>query len=167
MLPISGQGHINPMLHLAKLLHSKGFYITFINTESSKQSILGSHGPGSLRGLDSFRFESIPDGLLSPDSRSQESVTKWCLSTYDNCAAPLRELLVMLNGTAGVPRISCVVYNWIMSFALDVADELGIPALVFSTMSACGFMADLQLDELIRRGYTPLRGTTSDCICWT
>ena len=27
------KGHINPMLKLAKLLHHKGFYVTFVNTQ--------------------------------------------------------------------------------------------------------------------------------------
>lgn len=54
--------------------------------------------------------------------------------------------------------MSCVIADGVMSFAQRVADELGIVGLVFWTTSACGFMGYLQFSELIRRGYTPLKG---------
>ncbi|RZC64487.1 hypothetical protein C5167_008183 [Papaver somniferum] len=47
--PFPTQGQINPMLKLAKLLHHKGFYVTFVNTEHNHQSLLNSRGPDSLR----------------------------------------------------------------------------------------------------------------------
>ena len=31
-VPFPAQGHVNPMLKLAKLLNYKGFHITFVNT---------------------------------------------------------------------------------------------------------------------------------------
>ncbi|KAK3016292.1 hypothetical protein RJ639_007612 [Escallonia herrerae] len=62
-IPFPAQGHINPMLKLAKLLHRKGFHITFVHTEFNHQRLLKSRGPDALRGLSSFRFETIPDGI--------------------------------------------------------------------------------------------------------
>ena len=32
-VPYPAQGHINPVLKLAKILHSRGFHITFVYTE--------------------------------------------------------------------------------------------------------------------------------------
>jgi hypothetical protein len=46
-----------------------------------------------------------------------------------------------------------------MSFAQRVAEDMGIPSLVFWTTSACGFMGYLHFAELVRRGYVPLKGT--------
>ena len=156
MLPSPGQSHISPMLQLAKLLHSNGFYITFINTESIRQCILKSEGPDALHGFDDFRFETIPN---ASGPCTNQKVTKSIWTTYDHCAAHLRDMLMRVNNSSGIPSVTCVVYNWLMSFALGVAVELSIPALVFSTMSACGLMADLYLGELIQKGYTPLKGT--------
>ncbi|GFZ01197.1 UDP-glucosyl transferase 85A2 [Actinidia rufa] len=69
-IPYPAQGHINPVLKLAKLLHSKGFHITFVNTEYNHKRLLRSRGPAALAGLPDFRFDSIPDGLppLPPPS---------------------------------------------------------------------------------------------------
>lgn len=47
-IPFPAQGHINPMLKLAKLLHHKGFHITFVNTEYNHKRLLKSRGPNSL-----------------------------------------------------------------------------------------------------------------------
>ncbi|KAL7190962.1 hypothetical protein ACSBR2_023101 [Camellia fascicularis] len=62
-IPFPAQGHINPMLKLAKLLHSKDFHITFINTEFNHKRILKSRGPDSPNSLPSFQFDVDVDGL--------------------------------------------------------------------------------------------------------
>ncbi|ONM04642.1 UDP-glycosyltransferase 85A7 [Zea mays] len=33
MIPYPAQGHVTPMLQLAKLLHTRGFHVTFVNNE--------------------------------------------------------------------------------------------------------------------------------------
>ncbi|XP_038974690.1 7-deoxyloganetin glucosyltransferase-like isoform X1 [Phoenix dactylifera] len=157
MIPFPSPGHINPMLQLAKVLHFKGFHITFINTEFSYHCMLKSAAPDVLRGPSDFRLETIPDGLSPSDRESPEYSTKFYLSTKINSVAPLRELLSELNNSSRTPPITCIIFNWLMTFSLDVAEQLGIPALVFCTMSACGFMGALHLGELVQRGYIPLK----------
>ncbi|KAK3027467.1 hypothetical protein RJ639_041073 [Escallonia herrerae] len=60
---LQDEGHVNPMMKLAMLLHHRGFHITFVNTEYNHRRLLTSRGPTSLDGLPDFRFETIPDGL--------------------------------------------------------------------------------------------------------
>jgi hypothetical protein len=46
-----------------------------------------------------------------------------------------------------------------MSFAQRIAEDMGIPDLVFWTTSACGFMGyHPHFVELVTRGYVPLKG---------
>ncbi|KAE8771853.1 7-deoxyloganetin glucosyltransferase-like [Hordeum vulgare] len=162
LIPQPAQGHVTPMLHLAKALHARGFRITFVNSEYNRRRLLRSRGPGSLDGADGFRFEAVPDGLPPPSDDHGDDVTQdiaaLCLSTTKHSAAPFRELLVRLNnGMPGAPPVSCVIADGVMSFAQRVAGEMGIPALVFWTTSACGFMGYLHFAELVRRGYVPLK----------
>lgn len=162
LIPQPAQGHVTPMLHLAKALHARGFRVTFVNSEYNRRRLLRSRGPGSLDGADGFRFEAVPDGLTPSDDHGDDvtqDIAALCLSTTKHSAAPFRELLVRLNnGIPGAPPVSCVIADGVMSFAQKVAEEMGIPALVFWTTSACGFMGYLHFAELVRRGYVPLKG---------
>ncbi|KAM0839466.1 hypothetical protein ACQ4PT_060293 [Festuca glaucescens] len=156
LIPQPAQGHVTPMLHLAKVLHARGFHVTFVNSEYNHRRLLRSRGPGSLDGVDGFRFEAVPDGLPpSDDDDVTQDIAALCLSTTKHSAAPFGELLVRLS--SGTPPVSCVIADGVMSFAQRVAEDMGVPALVFWTTSACGFMGYLQFAELVRRGYVPLK----------
>lgn len=145
------------MLQLSKLLHSRGFCVTFVNSEYNHRRLLKSRGAHSLDGLADFRFEAITDGLPPSDREATQDIAELCVSTTKHSAGPFRELLLRINSSATEPPVTCVVADGVMSFARRVAEELGIVGLVFWTTSACGFMGYLHFFELIRRGYTPLK----------
>uniref|UniRef100_J3MN32 UDP-glycosyltransferases domain-containing protein n=1 Tax=Oryza brachyantha TaxID=4533 RepID=J3MN32_ORYBR len=44
-----------------------------------------------------------------------------------------------------------------MGFAVHVAREMGIPGYLFFTPSACGLLAYLNFDQLVKRGYVPFK----------
>ncbi|GJX39237.1 7-deoxyloganetin glucosyltransferase-like protein [Tanacetum coccineum] len=90
-IPAPLQGHINPMLKLAKILHSKGFDITFVNTEFNHQRLLRSQGSETLNGLPSFRFETIPDGLPPPENKdASQDIPSLAKSTDETCSGPFK-----------------------------------------------------------------------------
>ncbi|KZV28904.1 hypothetical protein F511_13699 [Dorcoceras hygrometricum] len=129
-IPYPAQGHVNPMLKLAKILHSKGFHITFVNTEFNHRRLLRSRGQNSLDGIDGFRFEAIPDGLPPSDADATQDIPTLCESTTTTCIGPFRDLLAKLNDTAlsNVPPVTCIVSDGVMSFTVQAAEELGIPS---------------------------------------
>ncbi|XP_073010065.1 7-deoxyloganetin glucosyltransferase-like [Typha latifolia] len=157
LIPQPAQGHVTPMLQLAKVLHARGFHITYVNSEYNHKRLLRSRGSNSLNGLDDFRFEAIPDGLPQPDEDVTQDIAELCISTTKNCVVPFRDLLIRLNSCPGKPPVSCVIADGVMSFAQRVAEDLSIIGLVFWTTSACGFMGYLHFSELIKRGYTPIK----------
>jgi len=158
VLPYPGAGNINPALQLAKLLHRHGVYITFVNTEHNHRLVRETEGTGAVRGRDGFRFEAIPDGLSDADSGKQDYGKSLLASTTTRCAAPLRNLIARLNGTPGVPPVTCVMPTGLMTFALAVARDLGIPTMVFWCAGAASLMAYMRTRELRERGYVPLKG---------
>ncbi|CAH8314398.1 unnamed protein product [Eruca vesicaria subsp. sativa] len=160
-VPFPAQGHINPMLKLAKLLHAKGFHVTFVNTVYNHNRLLRSHGSNTLNGLLSFRFETISDGLPETGKDVTQGIPALCESSMKNCLAPFKELLQRINAEHDVPRVSCIVADGIMSFTVDAAEELGIPEVLFWTTSACGFMAYLHFYRFIEKGIIPLK---DDCL---
>ncbi|KAK3430089.1 hypothetical protein EUGRSUZ_E01564, partial [Eucalyptus grandis] len=154
------QGHIKPMLSLAKLLHHRGFHITFVNTEYNHKRLLRSRGPSALDGLPSFRFRTIPDGLPPPDADVTQDIPTLCRSSRDLCLPYFRDLLQTLDeesATSGSPPVSCVVSDGVMSFTLDAAEAAGVPLVLFWTTSACGFMGYVQYRSLVDKGLSPLR----------
>jgi hypothetical protein len=157
-LPYPAQGHVTPMMRLAKLLHSRGFHITFVNTEFNHMRLIRSKGPDYIKGLPDFEFETIPDGLPPSDRDATQDVPSLFYSTRKNCFAPFKELVLKLNSSSELPPITCIVSDGISGFGSEVGKELGIREVQFWTASACGFMAYLSFSEFIKRGIVPFKG---------
>ncbi|XP_065880851.1 7-deoxyloganetin glucosyltransferase-like [Euphorbia lathyris] len=160
-IPYPAQGHINPMLKLAKLLHQKGFHITFVNTEFNHRRLLKSRGPNSLDGRPTFQFRTIPDGLPPTDTDATQDIPSLCKSTSETCLVPFKNLIQKLNESSEeddvVPPVSCIIGDGVMSFTVDAAREFGVPIVLFWTPSACGFLAYMHFRQLIDKGLTPLK----------
>ncbi|KAA0031467.1 7-deoxyloganetin glucosyltransferase-like [Cucumis melo var. makuwa] len=178
-LPHPPQGHLNPMLILAKLLHHKGFYVTFVNTEYNHRRLLKSRGPNSLDGLPDFKFRTIPDGLPYSDANCTQDVPSLCQSVSKNCLAPFRELISELNSIAAspsssMPPVTCVVSDSSMSFAMLAANEFNIPCAFLWTSSPCGYLGYTKFEDLVKQGVIPLKdesqitdGYLENTIEWT
>ncbi|MBA0860965.1 hypothetical protein Goshw_023008 [Gossypium schwendimanii] len=139
-IPYPSQGHVNPMTQLAKLLHSKGFHITFVNTEFNHRRLVRSKGAEAMKGFPDFRFENIPDGLPQSDQDATQDIPALCDSTRKNCLAPLLELITKLN-SSDVPPVTYIVSDGVMSFGIEAGRLLGIPEFQFWNVSACGFIS--------------------------
>ncbi|KAK2400831.1 7-deoxyloganetin glucosyltransferase [Trifolium repens] len=162
LIPFPAQGHINPMLKLAKLFHLRGFHITFVNTEYNHQRLLKSRGPNSLDGFQDFNFETIPDGLTPLEGSGDVSQDQTSLgqSVRKNFLHPFKELVSKLydSATAGVtPPVTCLVSDFIMPFTIQVADELSLPILLFCPASASAFLAAFYFRTLRDKGVIPLK----------
>ncbi|KAG8363996.1 hypothetical protein BUALT_Bualt19G0080400 [Buddleja alternifolia] len=155
-IPYPAQGHVNPMLKLAKLLHHNGFHITFVNTEYNHRRLLKSHGGYALEGLPDFRFATIPDGLPPSDADATQDIPSLCESTTKTCLEPFCELLTELN-SSDAPPVSCIVSDGVMSFTVKAAERFGLPEVLFWTTSACGLLGYTQYRNLVEKGYTPLQ----------
>lgn len=95
-------------LKLAKLLHHKGFHITFVSTEY--KHLLTVRGPHSLDGLPDFRFTLPP-----PDSNATQSIRK-------NALEPFLSLVFKLNDNSAsgsdVSPVTCIVSYGFMIFTV-------------------------------------------------
>nr|CAE48290.1 glucosyltransferase 1 [Crocus sativus] len=160
-LPFPGQGHINPMLKIARLLFWKGFTLTFVNTGYIHQRLVQSRGPTNLGGLPAFRFETIPEGIPENAIETMHIVPALCLSPAKSCLAQFQSLLTRVNSTREVPSVSCILSDGVISYTLDANEELGQNAVLFWTATACGFMAYVHTWRLIKRGIVPFKDNSS------
>ncbi|KAL5705212.1 7-deoxyloganetin glucosyltransferase [Ranunculus cassubicifolius] len=160
-IPYPAQGHITPLLKLAKLFHHKGFHITFVNTEYNHRRLIKCRGAESVKGLPDFQFRPIPDGLPPCDGDTTQDIPALCESVTVNCTEPFRDLIKKINQEAStsddLPPVSCILSDGAMSFTLEVAQDFGIPVVYFWTLSACGLLAYLHFPHLIERGIMPLK----------
>lgn len=158
---ISGaaQGHINPMLKLAKILHAKGFDVTFVNTEFTHERLLRSLGSDTLRGLpSSFRFETIPDGLPPPKNKDASQDTATILkSLHETALGPLKSVIAKVS--ASYSPVTCMVADFLMYFTLTASKELGIPGVLFWTAGGGSLICYDEYRNLIQKGLMPLKGT--------
>jgi UDP-glucosyltransferase BX8/BX9 len=65
LFPLPYQGHLNPMLRLAGVLHSRGFAVTVFHTRFN--------APDPVR-HPRYRFVPVPDGTPGPASSAIEDV---------------------------------------------------------------------------------------------
>ena len=169
-LPAAAQGHIIPMLDVAKMLHARGFHVTFVNNEFNHLRLLGAQQAQAavdrLCSLPGFRFATIADGLPPSDLEASRDTPALIYSTMTTCRPRFKELVVKLNEeveTSGgaLPPVTCVVADSITSFAISVARELGLRCATLWTASACGFMGYNHYKDLLDRGLFPLKGSMS------
>jgi hypothetical protein len=160
--PCPVQSHIKAMLKFAKLLHGKGFHITFINTEFNHQRFLKSGVPNSLDGLLDFQFKTIPDSLPPSDSNATQDIGALCESIMKNFLAPFSDILLKLNPAiaSNNPPVTFIIADGFMAFTPTAAQELGIPLVMLFTISACSLMGFMQFPCLRDKGITPLKGIT-------
>nr|BAK02172.1 predicted protein [Hordeum vulgare subsp. vulgare] len=154
-LPAAAQGHIIPMLDVAKMLHARGFHVTFVNTDYNHARLVRSRGPAAVAGVPGFRFATIPDGLPPSGDDVTQDIAALCRSTTETCLGPFRRLLADLD--AGGPRVTCVVSDVVMDFSMEAARELGLPYVQLWTASAIGFLGYRHYRLLFARGLAPIK----------
>ncbi|GAB2214942.1 hypothetical protein Drorol1_Dr00019311 [Drosera rotundifolia] len=96
-IPYPAQGHIIPMMKLAKLLQTMGFHIMFVHTEHNHRHLLKSRGPETLDSLPSFKFVTIRVGLPRTDANVTQDIGALASSVQMNCLEPFKELVLRLN----------------------------------------------------------------------
>ncbi|KAG5533458.1 hypothetical protein RHGRI_027584 [Rhododendron griersonianum] len=160
IFPYPAQGHVNSMLKLAELLCHAGIHVTFLLTDHIHGRLLRhSNAPSQLTRYSGFRFETIPDGL--PEDNPRDKIMELFRSFTATAKPLLGELLWSdreKDSDSARKRVSCIIADGIMSFAIDVAEEIGLPVIVFRTTAACNFWAYFCGPKLIEAGEIPFQG---------
>ncbi|KAI4297393.1 hypothetical protein L6164_037287 [Bauhinia variegata] len=157
VLPLPFQGHINPFMDLSIKLADRGFKIIFVNSDFIHQrtmdSLVKSHE--SLRGSN-IKFVSIPDGL-GPDE-DRKDVIKFFSAVLNTMPGMLEKLIDDISKD-GNDRISCIVADAQMGWALEVASKLGIRSAVLLIGSASNFALHCCVPRMIDDGIIDGNGT--------
>ncbi|KAF7132874.1 hypothetical protein RHSIM_Rhsim09G0169700 [Rhododendron simsii] len=142
LFPTPAQGHINPMLQLANILHSRGFSITLIHTHFNSPAQSDDRH---------FTFLPISD-RLSLTEASMENLLSFPTLLSSNCAAPFQDCLA---GLLADGPIACLITDAIWHFSQSVAEGFGIPRIVLRTGSVSSFLVYAALPMMREKGYLP------------
>ncbi|KAJ8499840.1 hypothetical protein OPV22_010392 [Ensete ventricosum] len=125
VLPYPSQGHISPMLQFAKRLAAKGPKTTLVTTHFILNSFPAQTG--------SVRLAPISDGHDRGGFPSAASLEAYLLTLADVGARSLSKLIDQ-HVASGCP-FTCMVYDTIVPWAVDVAKMHGLATAAFSTQS--------------------------------
>ncbi|XP_021652500.2 UDP-glucose iridoid glucosyltransferase isoform X1 [Hevea brasiliensis] len=143
------QGHINPMLQLATILHSKGFSITIVHLQFNSPN--PSNHP-------QFTFKPITDNL-SESKVLQGDILGTVKALNKNCQVPFELYMKqMTEKEDSDDRISCIVYDGLMYFAHTVANNLKLPGIIVRTSAAAGIFNFTVFPHPHQQGYISLLG---------
>ncbi|XP_031266832.1 UDP-glycosyltransferase 76E1-like [Pistacia vera] len=148
LVPCPFQGHINPMLNLGSILHSKGFSITIAHTQFNSPK--PSDNPD-------FVFLPISDGLSYSDL-SSKGIVDFISCLNIDCKEPLLESLTpMIDEKQQLKELPCIIYDEYMYFAEQVAHLLKLPSVILSTGSAANLLTYYAFPPLQNDGFIPFQ----------
>ncbi|KAL7154456.1 hypothetical protein ABFS83_03G003200 [Erythranthe nasuta] len=154
VLPYHGQGHLNPMLQFSKRLSSKGIKITLATTLSNTKSI---QEEASLSA--SIEFESIYDDLTHGGVAAPGGF-KGFLDRFE--AVGSRNLIDLIkriqDSSDGNNCVKCLIYDANISWASNVADEVGNIAMGAFFTQSCAFVAQCYPMHCDLLGVSPYAG---------
>ncbi|VVA98857.1 unnamed protein product [Arabis nemorensis] len=141
LVSFPGQGHVNPLLRLGKLLASKGLLITLVTTEQwgKKMRTANKIQDRALKpiGKGYLRFEFFDDGLSEDDEaiRNDFNVLRPHLELVGK--REIKNLVKRYKKVTNQP-VTCLINNPFVSWVCDVAEDLQIPCAVLWVQScAC------------------------------
>ncbi|KAL2546969.1 UDP-glycosyltransferase 74B1 [Forsythia ovata] len=124
VLPYPSQGHINPLLQLAKRLAAKGVKATLATTFYTVESIRATN----------VVVKPISDGFDNGGFADAKKEDIYINSFRENGSRTLSELIEEYEKT-DFP-VNCIIYDSFLPWALDVAKKHGIYGASFFTNSA-------------------------------
>ncbi|XP_024526080.1 linamarin synthase 2-like [Selaginella moellendorffii] len=160
VLPIPTLGHITPFLHLSRALASRGFVITFINTEGNHRDLKDivsqeeSFGYGG-----SIRFETVPGvqtseaDFTAPETRPMFSEALMAMQ------GPVESLLIrsMARDDDLVPPVSCFISDMLFPWSTEVPRRIGIPEVKFWVASASSILLYNSFPQMLEKGDIPVQ----------
>lgn len=163
ILPLPVQSHINSMLNLAELLCLSDLHVTVLLSEHAERR-LRRHADIETRFsvYPGFRVAAMSDGLPADHPRVGERTMEIMMSLLEVGEAELRKLMETtdaLSHGGSRRRVTCLIMDGVLSFAVPVAQEMGIPFIYFRPSSPCSFWATFCFNDVIQAGEIPLKGT--------
>ncbi|KAI9082436.1 hypothetical protein K1719_035579 [Acacia pycnantha] len=161
VLPFPAQGHVNPLMDLSHELEKHDIKITFANTDFIHKQIMKAQDHKEQVGSDQIQLVSISDGIEQEENRNRHEIL--LESIWQVMPKKLEKLIQEINNESESEKISCVVADGTMGWALEVAEKMGIRrAALFWPASASFLALFLSIPQFIHDGILDPEGTTME-----
>ncbi|KAK1578599.1 hypothetical protein Q3G72_031532 [Acer saccharum] len=137
---VPAQGHVIPLMELSVSLAKHGIKITFVNSESAHKLVVNA-SPAATKDDDDIALVSIPDG---------------------DHPEILKQVIENINATAGSDKITCVLADPGLSWAMEVAQEMKIRRAILSPFAATLLVLKSSIPKLIQDGIIRKDGFNRD-----
>ncbi|KAL3360796.1 hypothetical protein AABB24_013979 [Solanum stoloniferum] len=142
LVSFPGQGHVNPLLRLAKRLASKGLLVTFsapeiCGVEMKKANPKISNEPTPY-GNGVIRFDFFEDEW--DPSKPNGNDLEMYIQHLEILGKKILPIMIKKYAEQGSP-VSCLINNPFVPWVCDVAESLGIPSAMLWIQSAASFSA--------------------------
>ena len=146
MVSYPGQGHVNPLLRLAKFLAAKGFFVTFSTAERAGKLMRTanhiSHKSVTPVGEGFLKFDFFEDGYITDDDGdgSKMRIPSDYSAQIEHFGRQYVSQVIKEHAETHHP-ISCIINNPFVPWVCDVAADHAIPSAMLWIQSAAVFTA--------------------------
>ncbi|KAM3368730.1 hypothetical protein ACQJBY_016946 [Aegilops geniculata] len=148
LVPFPAQGHVTPMLHLARALAAHGVAATVAVPDFIHRRIAGTTAGSDDDGV---ALASIPSGVADCGA-DPPGFAEFAHAMEHHMPAHLERLLSRR-------RVACVVVDVLASWAVPVAERCGVPAAGFWPAMLASYRVVAAIPELMEEGLISESGT--------
>ncbi|XP_047333701.1 UDP-glycosyltransferase 83A1 [Impatiens glandulifera] len=154
-IPYPAQGHVIPMMELCHCLDKQGFKVSFVNSDYNHKRIINSFTDDNNVG-DHIHLVSIPDGLDPLDDRND--LKKLTESIFSFMPEKLEDLINQIDDSDD-DKVTCVVADHCMGWAIEVAAKMGIKTAAFWPATSALLSLSFSIPKLLEDGIINQNGT--------
>ncbi|KAK4490741.1 hypothetical protein RD792_001444 [Penstemon davidsonii] len=154
-IPCPAQGHVIPLMEVAQCLAENGIKVTFVNTDFNHERIEKAlQQKGNINEL--IHLTSIPDGLEPWEDRNDlGKLTETILKVMPE---KLESLIEQINRTEN-DEIVCILTDYYMGWALEMAEKFGVKRAAFLPTSVALSALTMNASKLVDDGILDNNGT--------
>ncbi|KAG6388257.1 hypothetical protein SASPL_153459 [Salvia splendens] len=147
-VPFPAQGHVKPLMKLARQIAKHGIKVTFVNIECVHRKILSS-SQAEDEDVDNLVMTAVGDGRGPGE---EDDVFKLLDTLRSSMPRSLTELIETINASTPDETITCVIADITMAYLSQTAESMGAEFVVFAPPSAAAVAILRLIPNLLEEG---------------
>lgn len=148
VIPYPFQGHVLPLMELSLKLVDLGFKVTFVNTETNHKRVVNAFSEED-NAKELINLVSFPDGMEPWEDRND--IAKLTQAIFRVMPGELEQLVKDIDRT-DVNKITCIIADETMGWALQVAEKMKIKRAAFWPAAGAMLALKFSIPNLIQDG---------------